>query len=91
MNKHLHFETGECSFEKRGHKSALENFAFDVYVETKVRLLQKVLSTIWGVRAVSDMLRFEKYDLYAFLCFACLRRGRVGEGKASMFLSRGKR
>ena len=35
MNKHLHFETGELLFEKRGHKWALTRFAFDVYGETE--------------------------------------------------------
>lgn len=31
MNKRLHFEIGECLFEKRGHRWALTRFAFDVY------------------------------------------------------------
>ena len=34
MNKRLHLETGECLFEKRGHKWALTKFAFDVYGAT---------------------------------------------------------
>lgn len=35
MNKRLRFETGECLFEKRGHKWALTSFAFDVWGETE--------------------------------------------------------
>ncbi len=33
MNKRLHFETGKCLFEKRGHAWALTRFAFDSYDE----------------------------------------------------------
>ena len=33
MNKRLHFETGKCLFEKRGHSWALTRFAFDSYEE----------------------------------------------------------
>jgi len=33
MNKRLHFETGKVLFEKRGHRWALTNFAFDIYGE----------------------------------------------------------
>ena len=33
MNKRLHFETGKCLFEKRGHAWALTRFAFDSYNE----------------------------------------------------------
>jgi hypothetical protein len=33
MNKRLHFETGKCLFEKRGHAWALTKFAFDSYDE----------------------------------------------------------
>ena len=33
MNKRLHFETGKCLFEKRGHSWALTRFAFDSYDE----------------------------------------------------------
>jgi hypothetical protein len=33
MNKRLHFETGKCLFEKRGHAWALTRFAFDSYYE----------------------------------------------------------
>jgi len=38
MNKHLHFETGELLFEKRGHKWALTSFAFDVYGDTEAEV-----------------------------------------------------
>jgi hypothetical protein len=38
MNKRLHLETGECLFEKRGHKWALTKFAFDVYGATTADL-----------------------------------------------------
>jgi hypothetical protein len=31
LNKRLHFETGKCLFEKRGHRWALSRFGFDVY------------------------------------------------------------
>ena len=31
MNKRLHFETGKCLFEKRGHAWALTRFAFGSY------------------------------------------------------------
>ncbi len=31
MNKRLHFETGKCLFEKRGHSWALTMFAFESY------------------------------------------------------------
>ena len=31
MNKRLHYETGKCLFEKRGHAWALTRFAFDSY------------------------------------------------------------
>jgi hypothetical protein len=44
MNKRLHFETGECLFEKRGHRWALTKFAFDVYGDTELDLeLEKAL------------------------------------------------
>jgi RNA polymerase-binding transcription factor DksA len=33
MNKRLHFETGKCLFEKRGHAWALTRFAFESYDE----------------------------------------------------------
>jgi hypothetical protein len=33
MNKRLHFETGKCLFEKRGHAWALTRFAFNSYDE----------------------------------------------------------
>ena len=33
MNKRLHFETGKCLFEKRGHAWALTQFAFNSYEE----------------------------------------------------------
>jgi hypothetical protein len=33
MNKRLHFETGKCLFEKRGHAWALTRFAFTSYDE----------------------------------------------------------
>jgi hypothetical protein len=33
MNKRLHFETGKCLFEKRGHHWALTRFAFCSYDE----------------------------------------------------------
>ena len=33
MNRRLHFETGKCLFEKRGHAWALTRFAFDSYDE----------------------------------------------------------
>lgn len=33
INKRLHFETGKCLFEKRGHAWALTRFAFDSYDE----------------------------------------------------------
>jgi hypothetical protein len=33
MNKRLHFETGKCLFEKRGHSWALTRFAFESYNE----------------------------------------------------------
>ncbi|HEX7483287.1 MAG TPA: hypothetical protein VF350_07460 [Candidatus Bathyarchaeia archaeon] len=33
MNNRLHFETGKCLFEKRGHAWALTRFAFDSYNE----------------------------------------------------------
>ena len=35
MNKRLHFETGECLFEKRGHKWAVTVFGFDVWGKSK--------------------------------------------------------
>jgi hypothetical protein len=35
MNKRLHFETGECLFEKRGHKWAVTAFGFDVWGKSK--------------------------------------------------------
>ena len=41
MNKRLHLETGECLFEKRGHKWALTKFAFDVYGATDQEVLQE--------------------------------------------------
>jgi hypothetical protein len=33
MNKRLHYETGKCLFEKRGHAWALTSFAFNSYDE----------------------------------------------------------
>jgi hypothetical protein len=33
INKRLHFETGKCLFEKRGHHWALTRFAFNSYDE----------------------------------------------------------
>jgi hypothetical protein len=36
MNKRLVAETGECLFEKRGHRWALTSFTFDVWGETKL-------------------------------------------------------
>jgi hypothetical protein len=39
MNKRLHFETGECLFEKRGHKWALTSFAFEVWGETEKEVM----------------------------------------------------
>jgi hypothetical protein len=35
MNRRLHFETGKCVFEKRGHRWALTRFAFEVWGETE--------------------------------------------------------
>ena len=35
MNKRLKKKTGECLFEKRGHKWALTSFAFEVWGETE--------------------------------------------------------
>jgi hypothetical protein len=45
MNKRLHFETGKFLFEKRGHKWALTNFAFDVYGETEAEVARSNSST----------------------------------------------
>ena len=38
MNKHLHFETGECLFEKHGHKWALTRFATEIWGSSKKEL-----------------------------------------------------
>jgi len=35
MNKRVHFETGECLFEKRGHRWAVTAFGFDVWGKSK--------------------------------------------------------
>jgi len=45
MNKRLRFETGECLFEKRGHKWALTRFAFDVYGATETEAKSSPNST----------------------------------------------
>jgi hypothetical protein len=44
MNNRLHLETGECLFEKRGHRWALTRFAFDVYgaTESEVEVARSV-------------------------------------------------
>ena len=51
MNKRLHFETGKCLFEKRGHHWALTRFAFDSYDEP---LSEGSLSTSSEVSEVSE-------------------------------------